>query len=161
MRQSTQPAAQVVERVRAQRLALAPQHDEAERAIERRHVRRLEPPGLAFLEAQAHDAFGAAEIDATERAYFPWIGALHSLLDNLVDAEEDRASGQHSLTACYASSDEAQLRMGMLARRSLEAARTLPRASEHVLILAAMASYYLSSPQARTPEAARRCRYGR
>jgi tetraprenyl-beta-curcumene synthase len=92
---------------------------------------------------------------AIEAAYFPWIGALHSLLDNLVDATEDRATGQHSLIGCYASSREAAARMGLLAERSLRAAGALPDddGRAHTLVLAAMASFYLSTPEASTPEA--------
>ena len=92
-------------------------------------------------------------IAAVQNAYFPWIGALHSLLDNLVDAAEDRATGQHNLIGLYTSPQEAAARMGRLAERSLGAARALPDASAHTLILAAMVSFYLSTPEAATPEA--------
>ena len=88
-----------------------------------------------------------------EAAYFPWIGALHSLLDNLVDTTEDRATGQHSLIGCYDSMQEAAARMGELAERALAAARSLPNARAHTLVLAAMASFYLCTPEASTPEA--------
>ena len=86
-------------------------------------------------------------------AYFPWVGALHSLLDNLVDASEDRATGQHSLIGAYSSSEEAALRVRRLAERSLGAAASLPGGRGHTLMLAAMASFYLSTPEASTPEA--------
>ena len=92
-----------------------------------------------------------AEIAAIEGAYFPWIGALHSLLDNLVDIAEDYATGQRSLVGCYASSLDAATRMRLLAERSLQAARALPDGRGHVLLLAAMASFYLSTPEARAP----------
>jgi tetraprenyl-beta-curcumene synthase len=86
-------------------------------------------------------------------AYFPWIGALHSLLDNLVDATEDRATGQHSLIGAYASPGEAAARMRVLTERSLGAAAALPGARGHTLTLAAMASFYLCAPEASTPQA--------
>ena len=44
------------------------------------------------------DGWDAREID---RAYFPWIGALHTLLDSLVDRHEDRESGRPSLLSYY------------------------------------------------------------
>ncbi len=94
-----------------------------------------------------------ARVEATEAAYFPWIGALHSLLDNLVDIAEDHATGQHSLIGCYDSQAEAVARMGRLAQRSLRAARSLPDARAHTLVLSAMASFYLSTPEASTPNA--------
>ena len=92
-------------------------------------------------------------VAAVKDAYFPWIGALHSLLDNLVDVAEDRATGQHNLIGLYASPQEAATRMGRLAERSLHAARELPGDGDS-LILAAMASFYLSTPDASLPAGA-------
>ncbi len=92
-------------------------------------------------------------VTAVRDAYFPWIGALHSLLDNLVDVAEDRATGQHNLIGLYGSPLQAAERMGRLAERSLGAARGLPDARAHTLLLAAMASFYLSTPEAATPAA--------
>lgn len=108
--------------------------------------------GTAVGDAAA-DAGGARAADAIEAAYFPWIGALHSLLDNLVDAAEDHATGQHSLVGCYASPEDAAARMGWLAERALRAAAALPDPPGHTLVLAAMASFYLSTPEASAPEA--------
>jgi tetraprenyl-beta-curcumene synthase len=90
---------------------------------------------------------------AVADAYFPWIGALHSLLDNLVDETEDRATGQHSLIGAYSSPQEAAARMRRLAERSLRAAASLPGGRGHTLMLAAMASFYLCTPEASAPEA--------
>src|SRR5205823_4496485 len=61
-RQPAQAATQLIERVRAQRFALAPQHRKAHRAIEWRQVRGLEPAGLAFLEAQPYDAHSTLDL---------------------------------------------------------------------------------------------------
>jgi tetraprenyl-beta-curcumene synthase len=108
----------------------------------------------ALLAAAAQPAVDPAEIAALEGAYFPWIGALHSLLDNLVDAAEDYATGQRSLVGCYASPLDAATRMGVLAERAARAARALPGGRSHELLLAAMASFYLSTPEARAGETA-------
>jgi tetraprenyl-beta-curcumene synthase len=107
----------------------------------------------ALIAAAAEPRVDPQEIAAMEAAYFPWIGSLHSLLDNLVDTAEDYATGQRSLIGCYASPCDAATRMGMLAERSSQAARALP-GPRHTLVLAAMASFYLSTPEACTPEAA-------
>jgi len=106
----------------------------------------------ALIAAGAQRRLDAREITHIEQAYFPWIGALHSLLDNLVDVAEDHATGQHNLIGCYASTLEASTRMRLLAECSLRAARELPGDS-HGLILAAMASFYLSTPEASVPAA--------
>jgi tetraprenyl-beta-curcumene synthase len=107
----------------------------------------------ALIAAAARPRVDSAQVAAIEAAYFPWIGALHSLLDTVVDADEDHATGQHSLVGCYASPSDAATRLGLLAERSLEAAAGLPGARGHKLILAAMASFYLSTPEARAPDA--------
>jgi len=107
----------------------------------------------ALIAAAARPAVDTVEIAALERAYFPWIGALHSLLDNLVDVAEDYATGQRSLVGCYASTLDAAMRMRLLAERARGAAEELPDGRGHVLILAAMASFYLSTPEAAAPAA--------
>jgi len=107
----------------------------------------------ALIAAAAEPRVDPEEIAAMEDAYFPWIGSLHSLLDNLIDAAEDYATGQRSLAGCYASPCDAATRMGMLAVRSMQAAQALP-GRRHTLVLAAMASFYLCTPEARAPEAA-------
>jgi len=107
----------------------------------------------ALIALAAQPDVEAEEVTAIEAAYFPWIGALHSLLDNLVDVAEDYATGQRSLVGCYASSLDACTRMRLLAERSVEAARALPPGRGHELVLAAMASFYLSTPEAAVPAA--------
>jgi tetraprenyl-beta-curcumene synthase len=108
----------------------------------------------ALIAAAARPDVDPAEVAAIEGAYFPWIGALHSLLDNLIDAAEDYATGQRSLIGCYASPLDTATRMGLLAEHAVGAANGLPGGRAHVLLLAAMASFYLSTPEARTLETA-------
>ncbi|MGO9322239.1 MAG: DUF2600 family protein [Solirubrobacteraceae bacterium] len=109
---------------------------------------------LALLATAPDPDASTSHIAAIERAYFPWIGALHTLLDSLVDLQEDADAGQRSLLAHYASTEDAAVRMQMLASRSLRTARTLPLGRQHTLILAAMASLYLSAPEAASATAA-------
>jgi tetraprenyl-beta-curcumene synthase len=93
------------------------------------------------------------EIAAVEDAYFPWIGALHSLLDSLVDISEDELHGQRNLLGHDASIDDAAARMRSLTRRCADAAGALPRGPEHSVILTMMAGHYLSAPEASVPRA--------
>ncbi len=109
---------------------------------------------LALLATAPEPHASMSHITAIEHAYFPWIGALHTLLDSLVDLREDADAGQRSLLAHYASTEDAAARMQMLASRSMHTARTLPRGRQHMLILAAMASLYLSAPEAASATAA-------
>jgi tetraprenyl-beta-curcumene synthase len=92
-------------------------------------------------------------IEALENAYFPWIGALHSMLDHLVDTDEDARTGQRSLMTGYSCVEEAAERMRLLAERSLQVARELGPGRRHELIVAAMASFYLSERGAHAPRA--------
>ena len=67
-----------------------------------------------------------------EHAYFPWIGALHTLLDSLIDRPEDLASGQHSLVAHYSSAQATAERMRFITQEAtlrpsnFPAARAMP-----------------------------------
>ncbi len=92
----------------------------------------------------------AREID---RAYFPWIGALHSLLDSLVDRREDSESGCRSLLDYYGSPAGAETHLAALAARARLAVERLPRSPVHMVILTAMCSYYLSAPECDAVEA--------
>lgn len=104
-----------------------------------------------MLAAAGSRELSPTRVKALEHAYFPWIGALHSMLDQLIDTAEDARTGQRNLTCYYASPREMVERMGWLAERSLEWAAELPPAGRHVLIVAAMASFYLSAPEASMP----------
>ncbi|MGH2879976.1 MAG: DUF2600 family protein [Solirubrobacteraceae bacterium] len=95
------------------------------------------------------------DVDSTvarsvEDAYFPWIGALHSLLDSLVDEHEDERSGVLSLLHYYASPAVAAERLIHLAQRSSGAVGRLPDASRHKTILAALIGHYLVMCRTRT-----------
>jgi tetraprenyl-beta-curcumene synthase len=107
-----------------------------------------------MIAAAAEPGIEVAHVDALERAYFPWIGALHSMLDQLVDVEEDAQAGQPNLVELYGSGGEAAERMGMLAECALECARDLEPKHRHELIVAAMASFYLAAPESGVGEAA-------
>jgi tetraprenyl-beta-curcumene synthase len=107
----------------------------------------------ALVAAAANPSVDLAEVAAIERAYFPWICSLHSLLDSLVDAAEDRRAGQRNLLSYHGSPGRAAFAMKMLALRCAGAVSSLPDALTHQVILTAMASYYLSSPDASAPDA--------
>jgi tetraprenyl-beta-curcumene synthase len=103
---------------------------------------------LALLAAATERDLDTAELDAIENAYFPWIGALHTLLDSLVDLRQDAEDEQPSLLDHYRSRGLMAERMQLLAKRSLDGARALPNGRRHALLLVGMAGLYLSSPEA-------------
>ena len=106
---------------------------------------------FALIAAAAEEQLGAEEVEALEYAYFPWIGGLHSLLDNLIDKHEDEAAGHRSLVEYYGPQRAAQ-RMRWLAGEAMRIAEELPHNRRHIVILAAMIGNYLSTPEAHSPE---------
>lgn len=107
---------------------------------------------FALIAAAGKPLLGAGEIRALERAYFPWIGALHVLLDSLIDRAADVETGHHSLVDHYSSIEEAAARMGAIAAHAIHATEMLSDGVQHAMILAAMTSFYLSAPCASQPE---------
>jgi tetraprenyl-beta-curcumene synthase len=107
----------------------------------------------ALLAAAADPDLSPRDATAIEIAYSTWIGALHTLLDSLVDQREDELGGHHSFVSHYNSHQEAAERLGVIASRALHVARELPAGEYHATILAGMVSYYLSSPEALRPRA--------
>jgi tetraprenyl-beta-curcumene synthase len=109
---------------------------------------------LALISAMADTGLSRQDAHALEGAYHPWIGALHTLLDSLIDHHEDTVNhSQRSLIDYYSSPTETATRLEMIATQAVEHAKRLPHHHNHEVILAAMAGFYLSDPQAATPAA--------
>jgi tetraprenyl-beta-curcumene synthase len=107
----------------------------------------------ALIATAGNDDVQQQDVEAIEAAYFPWICALHSLLDSLVDVAEDELVGQRNLLSYHANPEQASCAMRVLAQRATEAARALPDELHHRVILTAMVSHYLSSVETSTPDA--------
>lgn len=108
---------------------------------------------FVLIAAAAERVVCTEEAAVLESAYFPWIGSLHTLLDSLVDKQEDAAAGQRSLLDYYDSPQETATRLGLLAAESLSRIQALPCGRQHLLVLAGMASHYLCMPAASEPYA--------
>lgn len=106
---------------------------------------------FALIAAAAKPELSSAETTVTQKAYSPWISALHVLLDSLVDRAKDLEHGHHNLIDHYSSPSEAAHRLGWIATRAMHAAEALPDGARHTLILAAMASFYLSASTSAAP----------
>ena len=104
-----------------------------------------------LLASAANPNITPLEVRMIEEAYFPWIGALHSLLDHLIDIEEDAGNDQRNFMAQYTSSHEAAVRLHMLTQESIRHIELLPNATPHKLILAGMVGFYLSAREAHLP----------
>ncbi len=128
------------------------------------------PPGYAWWELAAGAsssvathaliAVGAnprttlADAEPIDAAYFPPIGALTVLLDDLVDRDEDHAAGAHNYTAYYRDGEETAARLALLAGRARSATAPLRNRHSHRAILAGVAGFYLAAPGARGEYAA-------
>lgn len=108
---------------------------------------------FALIAAAAHPSVAADEVAAIDAAYFPWIGALHVLLDSLVDQPDDAYAGTHSLVDHYDDPGQTAERLAYIAVQALRAAATLPNGRNHLLLLAAMTTFYFSAPAAALPHA--------
>ena len=107
----------------------------------------------ALIAAAGDQGTGTDEAEAIDAAYFPAIGALTVLLDDLVDQDEDAGTGHHSFLNRW-SSTEAADRLDLIlgiARGSLEQLRQRRR---HAAILTGIVAYYLGASGAQTPYAA-------
>lgn len=109
---------------------------------------------FALIAAGAERSLAAADAQALECAYVPWIGALHVLLDSLVDWPHDTEAAHHSLVGHYASPAATARGLEAIAHTALSSTQALPRAREHQVLLVAMAGLYLSKPEAGLPHAA-------
>jgi tetraprenyl-beta-curcumene synthase len=107
---------------------------------------------LALIAAAADPAMRSDRAQALERSYFPWIAGLSTLLDSVIDRRKDALEGQRSLVDHYSSPQETAERLGMIAGEARRAIQPLVDSENHVLILAAMAAFFHSTPQAASPD---------
>ncbi|HEX7279101.1 MAG TPA: DUF2600 family protein [Solirubrobacterales bacterium] len=107
----------------------------------------------ALLAYAASPAATTEQAELLDAAYFPSIGALTVLLDDLVDREADRAAGEHSYLRHYPSDAAAAERLEAIAGLARRSVSPLPGAGLHRAILSGVLAFYLSSPGAAAPGA--------
>lgn len=107
---------------------------------------------LALIAAAADPAMQVEHARSIECAYFPWVGALSTLLDSVVDHRIDRAENQRSLIDHYGSPGVTAERLQLMAVEAQCAIGRLADAPNHMMILVAMAAFFHSRPQASVPE---------
>ncbi len=103
---------------------------------------------LFALAAEARCSSG--RIEDTYRAYFPWTGALATMLDGFVDQFDDVRRGDHCYVAYYQSPGDATRQISRLARRCLSETHSLFDGERHTVVTASMVAMYLSRDSART-----------
>jgi tetraprenyl-beta-curcumene synthase len=104
----------------------------------------------ALIAAAAEPATRVDDAALVAAAYFPPVGALTVLLDDLVDLEQDLAGGRHNYMDYYLDGEAAASRLALIASLARSAIEPLPHRLTHLAILAGVAGFYLSAPEART-----------
>lgn len=107
----------------------------------------------ALIAAAADPRMSAAEAERIDAAYFPSIGALTVLLDDLIDRDVDAASGAHNYLAYYDAGEDAAARLDLVAHLARSALTGLRHRDRHAAILAGVVGFYLSAREAETPYA--------
>ncbi|PWK06647.1 tetraprenyl-beta-curcumene synthase family protein [Tumebacillus permanentifrigoris] len=98
---------------------------------------------MLFL-AASDDELTTPDVHAILRAYFPWIGGLHILLDYFIDQEEDLEGGDLNFVTYYDAPERAYERIEEFASRSLQALEDLPSPRFHRLVLQGLVGMYFS-----------------
>lgn len=113
-----------------------------------------------------HALFAAAactttldEAQRVDAAYYPPVCAISALLDSLIDRTHDAAGTNHSFVGHYATRALTARRFASIASEARALSSGLAKRARHAVIIAGIASFYLSAPEARSelarPAAAR------
>jgi tetraprenyl-beta-curcumene synthase len=103
---------------------------------------------LHALFAAAACATTLEEAGRIDMAYFPSVCAISALLDSLVDQSDDSAGTNHSFVAHYETSTLAARRFAAITSEARTLSGVLTDHHRHGVILAGIASFYLSAPGA-------------
>lgn len=109
---------------------------------------------MLFLGA-ADPAMNGLDSDHIRQAYFPYICALHILLDYLIDQEEDREGGDLNFCHYYGSIDRTVERIAWVAEQARGEAQCLASPAFHRMIIEGLLALYLSDPKVRDQDQVR------
>ena len=86
-------------------------------------------------------------IAGTYDAYFPYVSALHVLLDAFIDQAEDREHGELNFSRVYGGAAALRTRVGRLFAAAKQRLGALPGDRTHRFVLDVMTLFYLSHPK--------------
>jgi tetraprenyl-beta-curcumene synthase len=101
----------------------------------------------ALIAAAADQRTTPEQTRALDAAYFS-ISALSTMLDSLIDYEEDVRTGGSWLLLHYANPTDLQCELVEVTRYAIGQVRALPHAPHHVMTLVGVVAYYTSAPAA-------------
>ena len=105
--------------------------------------------GIFALWHEATHPVSAERARRLESVYFPWMGALHILLDYFVDQDEDLAHGDFNFVTCYPSEAAAVAGIGRLHREAAARAEGLADQAFHRYVAEGLLGFYLSDRKVR------------
>ena len=102
----------------------------------------------ALFALAAQERASAEEAERIDATYFPSVGALTVLLDNLVDRDCDLAAGGHNYLDYYGSIGEAAQRLAEIVDEAVARGRHLEHGACHLAIVTGVVGFYLSMEEA-------------
>ncbi|NMP23113.1 tetraprenyl-beta-curcumene synthase family protein [Sulfobacillus harzensis] len=104
---------------------------------------------FALLNVAARPNPAPETVKTVTALYFPWVGALHILLDYFIDQDEDRAGGDLNFVTYYPSPQDAVRRIRVIYRQCVIRAASLSDASFHRYVIRGLLGFYLADPKVR------------
>ena len=86
-------------------------------------------------------------IEAAYDAYFPYVCALHILLDSFIDQAEDREHGDLNFAVVYGGEVSLRRRVAQMTAEARSRLAALPNPRAHRFVLDVMMLFYLSHPK--------------
>lgn len=105
--------------------------------------------GIFALLSRALEPDPAPDLDMVYALYFPWLSALHILLDYFVDREEDLRYGDLNFVAYYPSPATAIRRLHGILGQVVTRSRELGDGAFHRYVARGLLGFYLSDPKVR------------
>lgn len=103
----------------------------------------------ALIAAAAEPQLTSQDAAGIDRAYLS-ICALSTILDGLVDYEQDQQAAQAGYLGYYQDDEQVARSLAQAARHAIQNARELPHAAHHLMTLVGVAGYYTSAPTAKS-----------
>jgi tetraprenyl-beta-curcumene synthase len=107
----------------------------------------------ALIAAAGNPKASGLEAELIDAAYFPSIGALTVLLDDLIDRDQDASANAHNYLAYYPNGEEVANRLELISHLAQSGLKKLRHPHRHAAILAGVTGFYLSAREAETPYA--------
>jgi tetraprenyl-beta-curcumene synthase len=89
-------------------------------------------------------------IRRTYDAYFPFVSAIHILLDSFIDQDEDEEHDDLNFARVYAAPGAMRERFAFMTSEARARLSALPQSGRHRFVLDVMALFYLSHPKVAT-----------